>query len=98
MPNLIAYDIAGVQPMSGPTGLIFALKAHKSEQTTSVDTNSPELLHPAIGADIDTAFSANGLNPSGSDSPFDLDGNNGGTSGKSDFYRKDICYCCNTCS
>jgi hypothetical protein len=85
MPNLIAYDIAGVQPMSGPTGLIFALKAHKSEQTTSVDTNSPELLHPAIGADIDTAFSANGLNPSGSDSPFDLDGNNGGTSGKSDY-------------
>jgi len=27
MPNLIAYDIAGVQPMSAPTGLIFALKA-----------------------------------------------------------------------
>jgi len=26
MPNLIAYDIAGVQPMTGPTGLIFALK------------------------------------------------------------------------
>ena len=24
MPNLIAYDIAGVQPMTGPTGLIFA--------------------------------------------------------------------------
>tara|TARA_R110001632_G_scaffold222266_3_gene353339 strand:- start:30158 stop:31435 length:1278 start_codon:yes stop_codon:yes gene_type:complete len=27
MPNLIAYDVAGVQPMSGPTGLIFAMKA-----------------------------------------------------------------------
>tara|TARA_R110000764_G_scaffold146237_1_gene233986 strand:- start:417 stop:1733 length:1317 start_codon:yes stop_codon:yes gene_type:complete len=27
MPNLIAYDIAGVQPMNGPTGLIFAMKA-----------------------------------------------------------------------
>ena len=27
MPNLIAYDICGVQPMSGPTGLIFALKS-----------------------------------------------------------------------
>lgn len=27
MPNLIAYDIAGVQPMSGPTGLIFAMKS-----------------------------------------------------------------------
>ena len=26
MPNLIAYDVAGVQPMSGPTGLIFAMK------------------------------------------------------------------------
>jgi len=27
MPNLIAYDICGVQPMSGPTGLIFAMKS-----------------------------------------------------------------------
>tara|TARA_B110000305_G_scaffold221593_1_gene264457 strand:+ start:3046 stop:4377 length:1332 start_codon:yes stop_codon:yes gene_type:complete len=27
MPNLIAYDIAGVQPMSGPTGLIFAMRS-----------------------------------------------------------------------
>ena len=27
MPNLIAYDVAGVQPMTGPTGLIFAMKA-----------------------------------------------------------------------
>ena len=28
MPNMIAYDICGVQPMSGPTGLIFAMKAN----------------------------------------------------------------------
>jgi hypothetical protein len=27
LPNLIAYDIAGVQPMTGPTGLIFAMRA-----------------------------------------------------------------------
>ena len=27
MPNLIAYDVCGVQPMSGPTGLIFAMRA-----------------------------------------------------------------------
>ena len=27
MPNLVAYDICGVQPMTGPTGLIFAMKA-----------------------------------------------------------------------
>ena len=27
MPNLIAYDVAGVQPMTGPTGLVFCMKA-----------------------------------------------------------------------
>ena len=33
MPNLIAYDIAGVQPMTGPTGLIFAMRARYTNQT-----------------------------------------------------------------
>jgi len=28
MPNLMAYDIAGVQPMTGPTGLIFAMRSN----------------------------------------------------------------------
>jgi hypothetical protein len=32
MPNLIAYDICGVQPMTGPTGLIFAMKSRYSSQ------------------------------------------------------------------
>ena len=32
MPNLIAYDIAGVQPMTGPTGLIFAMRARYATQ------------------------------------------------------------------
>ena len=32
MPNLMAYDVCGVQPMTGPTGLIFALKAKYSTQ------------------------------------------------------------------
>ena len=32
MPNLIAYDICGVQPMSGPTGLIFALRSRYNAQ------------------------------------------------------------------
>ena len=27
MPNLMAYDICGVQPMTGPTGLIFAMRS-----------------------------------------------------------------------
>ena len=33
MPSLIAYDIAGVQPMTGPTGLIFAMKARYTSQS-----------------------------------------------------------------
>ena len=35
MPNLIAYDVCGVQPMSGPTGLIFAMKARFTGQGTA---------------------------------------------------------------
>ena len=35
MPNLIAYDICGVQPMNGPTGLIFAMKARYQGGSTS---------------------------------------------------------------
>ena len=33
MPNLIAYDICGVQPMSGPTGLIFAMRSRYDGQS-----------------------------------------------------------------
>ena len=35
MPNLIAYDICGVQPMTGPTGLIFAMRSRLQSQTGS---------------------------------------------------------------
>jgi hypothetical protein len=34
LPNLIAYDVAGVQPMTGPTGLIFAMRARYTNQTS----------------------------------------------------------------
>jgi hypothetical protein len=37
MPNLIAYDICGVQPMTGPTGLIFAMRAKYSSQAASAE-------------------------------------------------------------
>ena len=51
MPNLIAYDIAGVQPMSGPTGLIFAMKSRYSTQGGT----------EALGLDeADTDFSGTG--------------------------------------
>jgi hypothetical protein len=35
MPNLVAYDLAGVQPMSGPTGLIFAMRSRYATQSGS---------------------------------------------------------------
>ena len=33
MPNLVAYDLAGVQPMNGPTGLIFAMRSRYENQS-----------------------------------------------------------------
>jgi hypothetical protein len=33
MPNLVAYDLAGVQPMTGPTGLIFAMRSRYENQS-----------------------------------------------------------------
>lgn len=35
LPNLIAYDVAGVQPMTGPTGLIFAMRARYNAQANT---------------------------------------------------------------
>jgi len=49
MPNLMAYDICGVQPMSGPTGLIFAMKSRYGGGSTS---NTEALFNEA-----DTKFS-----------------------------------------
>jgi hypothetical protein len=47
MPNLMAYDICGVQPMNGPTGLIFAMRSRKDDQ------NGPETFYD----EVDSAFS-----------------------------------------
>ena len=52
MPNLIAYDICGVQPMSGPTGLIFALKSHYATQAgTEALYNEADTDHSGRGWD-----------------------------------------------
>jgi hypothetical protein len=53
MPNLIAYDIAGVQPMTGPTGLIFAMRSKYNAMSgnTSVE---------AFYGEADTDFSGTG--------------------------------------
>jgi hypothetical protein len=58
MPNLIAYDIAGVQPMTGPTGLIFAMK---SKYTSQGGTE-------ALFNEADTDFSGTGTQGGGSSS------------------------------
>ena len=39
LPNLIAYDVAGVQPMTGPTGLIFAMRARYANQRSEEHTS-----------------------------------------------------------
>ena len=51
MPNLIAYDVCGVQPMNGPTGLIFAMKAHYTSQAGA------EALHDEADSDFTGAGS-----------------------------------------
>ena len=47
MPNLVAYDLAGVQPMNGPTGLIFAMRSRYSTQSgTESFFNEPDTPSP----------------------------------------------------
>ena len=46
MPNLIAYDVCGVQPMTGPTGLIFAMRSTFTSQDGAealVDESMPDI-------------------------------------------------------
>ena len=54
MPNLIAYDICGVQPMTGPTGLIFAMRAKKGSGSLNGTAGNEAFYHEA-----DTTYSAN---------------------------------------
>ena len=56
MPNLIAYDIAGVQPMSGPTGLIFAMKSKYNDNANRVSATE------ALFNEADTAYSSSSFN------------------------------------
>ena len=73
MPNLVAYDICGVQPMTGPTGLIFAMKARYNDYPTETRLNNSEALH----GEARSAYSSGAdptAGPAGSDpisDPFD---------------------------
>ena len=57
MPNLVAYDLAGVQPMNGPTGLIFAMRSRFTSQTGA----------EALFDEANTGFSNSGI---GSATPY----------------------------
>ena len=74
LPNLIAYDIAGVQPMTGPTGLIFAMRttygtnrdvnggaveAFYNEANTGHSGASAAQTDIAVGDPSNTGYTAN---------------------------------------
>ena len=63
MPNLIAYDICGVQPMTGPTGLIFAMRSTYGAERNNTTTRVEALFNEANTAFAGTAGSATGSNP-----------------------------------
>ena len=57
MPNLVAYDLAGVQPMTGPTGLIFAMRSRYTSQSGT----------EAFYDEVDSAFSGRDKASNGED-------------------------------
>ena len=73
MPNLVAYDICGVQPMTGPTGLIFAMKARYNDYPTETRLNNSEALFNEARSDYSGSADPT-AGPVGSDpigDPFD---------------------------
>ena len=81
LPNLIAYDVAGVQPMTGPTGLIFAMRARYTGQANtnpeaffneantvfsgSTSANNPYGFKGNLGTDTANTFQTAGSTTSG---------------------------------
>ena len=63
MPNLVAYDLAGVQPMNGPTGLIFAMRSRFNNQSgTEALFNEADSAFSGQneGFDLTSGFTATG--------------------------------------
>jgi hypothetical protein len=57
MPNLVAYDLAGVQPMSGPTGLIFAMRSRYTNQSgTEAFYNESDTTFSGTDSGFDTTL------------------------------------------
>ena len=78
LPNMIAYDVCGVQPMTGPTGLIFAMRSRYAKNgdsnlasTTEALFNEANTAHSGNGTH--TAFDTANVNPgTGNSSYFSL--------------------------
>ena len=76
MPNLMAYDVAGVQPMSGPTGLIFAMKSRFDGGSTSNDEalfNEANTRHSGTKTGAAITQEGSGLNVTNASSPNTID-------------------------
>jgi len=56
MPNLVAYDLAGVQPMNGPTGLIFAMRSKYGAPNSASEAffNEPDTSYSSQGDNFNT--------------------------------------------
>ena len=67
MPNLMAYDVCGVQPMTGPTGLIFAMKSNYSSQGGT----------EALFNEANTAFAGSSLTAQAGNNPAQFAPTNG---------------------
>jgi Major capsid protein Gp23 len=89
MPNLMAYDVCGVQPMTGPTGLIFAMKSRYGKSPTDARDRPEALFKEAVtgfSGDSSTdstdpsgfwnAAGTSGLGLGGADSNIDSERNN----------------------
>ena len=74
MPNLVAYDICGVQPMSGPTGLIFAMKSQYQQNGSALRAGNEALYN-----EPDTNFSGNTQGPAAYNDPASPLGDGGTT-------------------
>ena len=75
LPNMMAYDVCGVQPMTGPTGLIFAMKARYNDYPTAGREGKTE----ALFNEADTRYSnqnqtvADGAQATQNSDPFNSD-------------------------
>ena len=74
MPNLMAYDVCGVQPMSGPTGLIFAMKSRYKTTRSGATSGGEALFNEAVVPFSGDSSTTHTAGPSGLDGVTDSNG------------------------